>query len=65
MRNCGLATLFAALPPRVSARRRGPLRGAVAGVLTRPLAFVMRTADRLTPEFLEIPLAPAERLPDR
>ncbi|MFI0449335.1 nuclear transport factor 2 family protein [Actinomadura sp. 6N118] len=48
----GLATLFAALPPRVSARRRGRLRGATVAVLTRPLAFVLRTADRLTPRFL-------------
>ena len=48
----GLATLFAALPPRVSARRRGRLRGALAAFLTRPLAFALRTADRLTPRFL-------------
>jgi SnoaL-like domain len=48
----GLATLFATLPPRVSARRRGPLRGALVGILARPLAFVLRTADRLTPIFL-------------
>jgi hypothetical protein len=48
----GLATLFAALPPRVSARRRGRLTGAVAAVLTWPLAFVLRTADRFTPRFL-------------
>jgi hypothetical protein len=47
-----LATLFATLPPRVSARRRGRLRGVVAGLLTRPLAYVMRTADRFTPHFL-------------
>jgi hypothetical protein len=47
-----LATLFAALPPRVSARRRGSLRGALAGFLSRPLAFALRTADRLTPRFL-------------
>lgn len=47
-----LATLFAALPPRVSARRRGPLRGALAAFLTRPLAFVLRTADRFVPWFL-------------
>ena len=47
-----LATLFATLPPRVSARRRGRLRGMVAGLLTRPLAYVMRTADRFTPHFL-------------
>ena len=48
----GLATLFAVLPPRVSARRRGRLTGAVAAVLTWPLAFVLRTADRCTPRFL-------------
>lgn len=48
----GLAMLFAALPPRVSARRRGRLRGALAAFLTRPLAFVLRTADRLVPRFL-------------
>jgi ketosteroid isomerase-like protein len=47
-----LATLFAALPPRVSARRRGRLRGALVAFLTRPLAFALRTADRLTPRFL-------------
>src|SRR5947208_5875423 len=48
----GLATLFAALPPRVSARRRGRLKGALAALLARPLAFALRTADRLTPRFL-------------
>jgi hypothetical protein len=48
----GLATLFAALPPRVSARRRGPLTGALVGFLARPLAFALRTADRLAPRFL-------------
>lgn len=48
----GLATLFAALPPRVSARRRGRLRGTVGAFLTRPLAFALRSADRLTPRFL-------------
>jgi hypothetical protein len=47
-----LATLFAALPPRVSARRRGPLRAALATSLARPLAFVVRTADRFVPSFL-------------
>ncbi|MEU4603758.1 nuclear transport factor 2 family protein [Kribbella sp. NPDC023972] len=47
-----LATLFAVLPPRVSARRRGRLTGAVAAYLTGPLAFVVRTADRFTPRFL-------------
>jgi hypothetical protein len=48
----GLATLFASLPPRVSTRRRGRLMGAVAAFLTRPLALVLRTADRVTPRFL-------------
>jgi hypothetical protein len=48
----GLAALFAALPPRVSARRRGPLTGALVAFLTRPLAFVLGTADRLAPRFL-------------
>ncbi len=47
-----LATLFAVLPPRVSARRRGRLTGAVAAVLTWPLGLVLRTADRCTPRFL-------------
>jgi hypothetical protein len=47
-----LATLFAALPPRVSARRRGRLTGTVAAVLTWPIGFVLRTADRTTPRFL-------------
>jgi ketosteroid isomerase-like protein len=48
----GLATLFAALPPRVSARRRGPVRAALATSLAHPLAFVVRTADRFVPSFL-------------
>lgn len=48
----GLATLFAALPPRVSARRRGALRAALATSLAQPLAFVVRTADRFVPSFL-------------
>jgi hypothetical protein len=48
----GLAALFAALPPRVSARRRGRVTGALVAVLTRPLAFVLGTADRLAPRFL-------------
>jgi ketosteroid isomerase-like protein len=48
----GLATLFAALPPRVSARRRGPLRAAVAATLASPIAFALRTADRFVPNFL-------------
>ncbi|WP_157172353.1 nuclear transport factor 2 family protein [Nocardia pneumoniae] len=48
----GLATLFATLPPRVSARRRGRLHGALVASLARPLAFALRTADRLAPSFL-------------
>jgi hypothetical protein len=48
----GLAALFTALPPRVSARRRGRATGALVAFLTRPLAFVLHTADRLTPRFL-------------
>lgn len=48
----GAATLFATLPPRVSARRKGPVVGATVGVLARPLAFAIRTADRLVPWFL-------------
>lgn len=47
-----LATLFATLPPRVSVRRRGRLRGTLAAVLARPLAFALRTADRMVPSFL-------------
>ena len=48
----GLATLFATLPPRVSARRRGRLKGTLVGILAQPLAFALRAADRLTPVFL-------------
>lgn len=48
----GLATLFATLPPRVSTRRRGRPLGVLAGILTRPLAVVLQTADRLVPKFL-------------
>ncbi|WP_433712585.1 hypothetical protein ACQP2U_41315 [Nocardia sp. CA-084685] len=47
-----LATLFAALPPRVSVRRRGRLKGTLAATLARPLAFAIRTADRFVPAFL-------------
>lgn len=47
-----LAALFATLPPRVSARRRGRLTGAVALVATRPLALAVGGADRFTPRFL-------------
>jgi hypothetical protein len=48
----GLATLFAALPPRVSARRRGRPTGALVAFLTRPLAFVLRTTDRAVPRLV-------------
>jgi hypothetical protein len=48
----GLATLFAALPPRVSARRRGRLWGALLASVARPLAFALRTVDRSAPRFL-------------
>ncbi len=47
-----LATLFTALPPRVSARRRGRLTGALVAIVARPLAFALHTADRLAPRFL-------------
>jgi hypothetical protein len=46
------AALFAALPPRVAARRRGPAIGALVALITRPIALVVRTADRLAPRFL-------------
>ena len=51
-RRVALASLFSALPPRVSARRRGRLTGALVAVLARPLAFALHTADRLAPRFL-------------
>ena len=47
-----LAALFAVLPPRVSRRRRGRLRGTLVALLTRPLAFALRTADRFVPRFV-------------
>jgi SnoaL-like domain len=47
-----VAALFAALPPRVSARRRGRPMGALVALVARPLAFVLRTGDRLAPRFL-------------
>lgn len=47
-----VATLFATLPPRVSARRRGRLWGVLVALLTRPLAFALRTADRIAPRFV-------------
>jgi hypothetical protein len=48
----GLMTLFAALPPRVSARRRGRVKGALLALFARPLAFVLRTVDHYVPWFL-------------
>lgn len=48
----GLATLFATLPPRVSARRRGRPWGALVATLAGPLAFALRVADRMAPRFL-------------
>jgi hypothetical protein len=47
-----LAALFSALPPRVTTRRRGRPRGALVTLLTRPLAFALRTADRMVPRFV-------------
>ena len=47
-----IAALFAALPPRVSARRRGPATGALVALVARPIAFVLRSGDRLAPRFL-------------
>lgn len=47
-----LAALFTALPPRVSARRRGRAKGALLAVLARPLALALHAADRMAPRFL-------------
>jgi hypothetical protein len=47
-----LATLFAALPPRVSARLHGRPTGALVALVARPLAVVMRAVDRMAPRFL-------------
>jgi len=47
-----LGALFTALPPRVSARRRGRLTGALVAIVARPLAFALHTVDRLAPRFL-------------
>lgn len=47
-----LGTLFTALPPRVSARRRGRATGALVTVVARPLALVLHVVDRLAPRFL-------------
>lgn len=48
----GLATLFATLPPRVAARRRGRLSGALVACIARPLALIHHVADRMAPRFL-------------
>jgi ketosteroid isomerase-like protein len=52
----GLATLFAVLPPQVSTRRHGRLRGMIialpAMLLARPLAFGHRIADLILPRFI-------------
>ena len=48
----GLATLFSALPPRVAARRRGRPVGVLVALVARPLAFVLRTADRVAPKLI-------------
>lgn len=47
-----LASLFSALPPRVSARRRSRRTGALVALLARPLALVLHAVDRLAPRFL-------------
>jgi hypothetical protein len=44
-----LGTLFATLPPRVSARRRGRLLGVLVALLARPHAVALRAAARLRP----------------
>jgi hypothetical protein len=48
----GLATLLSALPPRVSARRRGRPMGAMVALVARPLAFAVRAVDSVAPRFL-------------
>ncbi|KUH81000.1 MULTISPECIES: nuclear transport factor 2 family protein [unclassified Mycobacterium] len=47
-----VATLFATLPPRVTARRRGRARGTLVAVLARPLALAFRTADFFVPRLI-------------
>jgi hypothetical protein len=47
-----LAILFATLPPRVAARRRGRSAGALVAALARPLAFIHRAVDYIAPRFL-------------
>jgi hypothetical protein len=47
----GLATLTAALAPRIAAGRHGRLRALVARLLLAPLGFVTRAGDRLVTWF--------------
>lgn len=47
-----LATLFATLPPRVTARRRGRAKGALVAALATPLGFALRTADVFVPRLI-------------
>lgn len=47
-----LATLFATLPPRVTARRRGRATGALVAALAAPLGFALRTADVFVPRLI-------------
>ena len=47
-----LATLFATLPPRVTARRRGRAKGALVACLAAPLGFALRTADVFVPRLI-------------
>lgn len=47
-----LATLFATLPPRVTARRRGRAMGALMAALAAPLGFALRTADVFVPRLI-------------
>ncbi|MCV7358148.1 nuclear transport factor 2 family protein [Mycolicibacterium fluoranthenivorans] len=47
-----LATLFATLPPRVTARRRGRAKGALVAALAAPLGFALRTADVFVPRLI-------------
>jgi SnoaL-like domain len=48
----GVAALFATLPPRVSARRRGRVQSTLVAIFAQPIAFVLRTADRFTPRLI-------------
>lgn len=47
-----LATLFAVLPPRVTARRRGRAIGAPVASLAAPRGFALRTADVFVPRLI-------------